>query len=187
MDNYWTAFLKGENNALGSLYTDIFEPLVFRAISYTKDPEVARDIVSQLFMELVAVPKKARLERWKKVRDPKSFLAVIVRNKCLDHVRVFSNRQRLHKRLAEEAEVNVNEDDEMDFSIKLQECVSTLTDHERKLLKLHLNGYRNADIAHELKLSEKTVRNRLSLTRKMLAVRWQELFILITVLWSSRS
>ena len=66
LDNNWTAFLKGENNALGSLYADIFEPLVFRAISYTKDPEVARDIVSQLFMELVAVPKKLGLNAGKK-------------------------------------------------------------------------------------------------------------------------
>ena len=67
---------------------------------------------------------------------------------------------------------------------KLNQCISELSDAERKLLELHLDGYRNHVIAEELNLSEKTVRNKLSLTRKLLVIRWQKLFVFIWLLWN---
>jgi RNA polymerase sigma-70 factor (ECF subfamily) len=184
ISSHWKNFLEGNNSALGSLYEELFEPLVFRAISYTGDPEIARDIVAQLFSELILSPKSVRIERWEKVKDPHAFLLVIVRNKCLDHLRVTTNRQRIHKVYALEQDVVVTEDQEKQLYLKLERCLASLSDEEQKLLDLHLNGYRNAHIANELNLKEKTVRNRLSLTRKVLAIRWQQLFILLGWLWS---
>ncbi len=178
----WNFFLRGDNSALGSLYDEIFEPLVFCSIRYVNDPEVARDIVSQLFTELITTPPFSRFERWKKIRDPKAFLAVIVRNKSLDHLRVNSNRLRILENYPSEHDLSEQDDLEKQLSAKLEECISALKDVERKILELHLNGCRNGDIATELNITEKTVRNRLSLTRKILAIRWQQLFTLICLL-----
>jgi hypothetical protein len=48
----WNRFLKGGNNALGELYSDLFEPLVFVSFHYVNNNEIARDIVSNLFLLL---------------------------------------------------------------------------------------------------------------------------------------
>lgn len=180
----WSVFLEGDNLSLGALYEELFEPLVFRAISYTSDPEVARDIVSQVFAEMLAAPMSVRQERWSKVMDPNAFLLVIVRNKSLDHLRVTSNRLRILKGYIAENEKDILDDSEKELYTKLEKCIASLSEEERKLLDLHLNGYRNEEIANELKLAEKTVRNRLSTTRKLLAIRWQQLFIFISILWN---
>ncbi len=183
LEKHWFDFLEGDNHALGQLYTVIFEPLVFRAISYTGDPEIARDIVSQLFSELLSSPLNVRKGSWSQVRDIKAFLVVIVRNKCLDYQRVKVNRQRILKNYANE-QVSFSEDSpEKELFVKLDRCISELSADERSLLELHLNGYRNTEIASDLHLSEKTVRNKLSLTRKVLALKWHKLFILMGLLW----
>lgn len=183
LEKQWSHFLVGDNDALGKLYTDIFEPLVFRSISYTGDPEIARDIVSQLFSELLSSPVNVRQERWIKVRDPLAFLLVIVRNKSLDYLKITRNRDRILKHFAHDQQEVLEDSTETDLYVKLAQCVAELSESERELLELHLNGYRNAAIAQELQMSEKTVRNKLSLTRKVLTMRWNQLFIIITALW----
>ena len=183
-EKQWTEFLDGDNHALGEMYVAVFEPLVMRAIYYTRDLENARDIVSQLFTELLLVPKDIRRERWCQVLDPKSFLSVIVRNKCLDHLRVVSNRQRILNSMPQNQAFFSEDSSEKELFGKLNQCISELSDAERKLLELHLDGYRNHVIAEELNLSEKTVRNKLSLTRKLLVIRWHKLFIFIWLLWN---
>ena len=55
---YWQSYLKGDNDALAKLYVELFEPLVLKAIFYTKKPEIARDIVSSLFVSLLELDKE---------------------------------------------------------------------------------------------------------------------------------
>ncbi|MCE2711139.1 MAG: hypothetical protein LW688_01205 [Cryomorphaceae bacterium] len=43
LEEHWSDFLDGDNGALGKLYAEVFEPLVFRAIYYTRESEIARD------------------------------------------------------------------------------------------------------------------------------------------------
>lgn len=182
-EKHWSDYLEGDDRALGELYSTIFEPLVFRAIYYLREPENARDIVSQVFEELLSAPVEIRKHRWRDIRDTNAFLLVIVRNKCLDYLKVNANRQRILKGLPQEQALHPEENMEKELFAKLNECISQLSDEERQLLEMHLNGYRNAAIATELNLSEKTVRNKLSITRKLLTVRWQQLFIFIGFLW----
>ena len=183
-EKHWSDFIEGDNRALGELYVSMFEPLVFRAISYTGDPEIARDIVSQLFSELLSSPVNVRQKRWIKVRDPFAFLLVIVRNKSLDYLKVTRNRDRILKHFAHDQKEVIEDSTETELYVKLAQCVAELSESERELLELHLNGYKNAAIAQELQMSEKTVRNKLSLTRKVLMMRWNQLFIIITTLWN---
>jgi hypothetical protein len=41
LEKNWSDFLDGDNGALGKLYAEVFEPLVFRAIYYTRESEIA--------------------------------------------------------------------------------------------------------------------------------------------------
>jgi len=52
---------------------------------------------------------------------------------------------------------------------------------EQQLLQLHLAGYNNEEIAERKNYYEKTVRNKLSLTRKKLIYLWKNLILIL--LW----
>ncbi|MEY3200008.1 MAG: hypothetical protein RJA13_1966 [Bacteroidota bacterium] len=59
----WNRFLRGDNEALGELYSDLFEPLVFVSFYYVKNNETARDIVSNLFVSLLVTSVEVRNEK----------------------------------------------------------------------------------------------------------------------------
>ena len=88
--NSWNEYVNGNNSALGELYTAIFEKLVFRAIYYTKNPEIARDIVSELFVSLIELNPDERKQRWSSTQNVEALLLAIIRNKCLDYLKIKS-------------------------------------------------------------------------------------------------
>jgi RNA polymerase sigma-70 factor (ECF subfamily) len=47
-----------------------------------------------------------------------------------------------------------------------EEILSILSPKEQEIFQLHLDGYKNEEIAEKQKLTEKTVRNKLSISRK---------------------
>ncbi len=180
--DYWNRYVNGNNLALGELYVAIFEKLVFRAIYYTKNPETARDIVSDLFVSLIELNSNERKKRWEQTLNPEFLLLAIVRNKCLDFLKIESGRLRILK----QQEIDtINDMQEMSDIIKhLEQCMHELTADERKIIKLHLKGFTNHEIGDEFQISEKTVRNKLSLSRKRIIKLWHQMSLLIHFLWS---
>ena len=180
--NYWNQYVNGNNHALGELYVTIFEKLVFRAIYYTKNPETARDIVSDLFVSLIELNHDARREHWSEIKNIEALLLAIVRNKCLDNLKISAGRQRILKVL-DSSEENTQEE-KVELIKHLEDCISELSDEERKLMNLHLTGYTNNEIGNTLQISEKTVRNKLSLSRKRIIKMWHQMSLLIHFLWN---
>lgn len=181
-NKYWNQYVNGNNHALGELYVAIFEKLVFRAIYYTKNPETARDIVSELFVSLIELNSNERKKRWEQTLNPDFLLLAIVRNKCLDFLKIEAGRLRILK----QQEIDtINYAQEMSDIIKhLEQCMHELTADERNLMNLHLHGFNNQEIGETLQISEKTVRNKLSLSRKRIIKLWHQLSLLIHFLWS---
>ncbi len=81
----WIAFINGNNQALSEVYEPYFQPLVFVAIKYVKDIEVAQDITSELFVKLLETDSQIRKEKWGEVKDVKAFLATIIKCRSLDY------------------------------------------------------------------------------------------------------
>ena len=184
LEAHWKNFLHGDNHALGNVYSKLFEPLVFKAISYTKDIDQAKDIFSQLFTELISTQESIRKNKWSQVKDPLAFLSVIVRNKSIDVLRKQSNQTKLHNQLVDENHAT-RECTALEEQLQqLEHCIQKLSDDEKSLLTLHLQGYKNHELAAHFNVAEKTIRNRLSLTRKVLAFRWNQLFTLFLLLWN---
>jgi len=178
---YWRNYLGGDNEVLTKLYVNLFEPLVMKAIYYTKNPEVARDIVSALFVYLLELPKEERMRRWEGHSNFEFLLLCIVRNKCLDHLKIEQNRNRIQQQLETELETNTNDD----LITQLTTCIQQLKPKEKELIELHLQGYKNEEISEKLNLSEKTVRNKLSLSRQLIVKFWHQMVvILMTLLWN---
>ena len=180
--NSWNEYVNGNNSALGELYAAIFEKLVFRAIYYTKNPETARDIVSELFVSLIELNSNERKKRWEQTLNPEFLLLAIVRNKCLDFLKIESGRLRILKQ--QESTDLIDLQKENDIIKHLEQCLDELKEDERKLMNLHLNGFNNHEIGNTMQISEKTVRNKLSLSRKRIIKLWHQLSLLIYFLWS---
>lgn len=167
----WRGYLKGDSDTLSSLYSILFEPLLFQAIYFTKDPEEAKDIVSDLFAFFIAYPVAERNHRWKEIRDIESFLAGCIRKKCLDYLKKKNVRRRYQLSWANVIEHEVQETETI---IRfLEDSLRLLSNSEQELMTLHFNGFSNNEIAEKMNIKEKTVRNKLSLSRAKLARIWQ--------------
>ena len=180
--NSWNEYVNGNNSALGELYAVIFEKLVFRAIYYTKNPEIARDIVSELFVSLMELNPYERKQQWTETTNIEALLLAIVRNKCLDYLKITAGRLRILKEQESNEMTDLQEESEL---IKhLEQCMIELTEDERNLMNLHLRGFNNHEIGDAMQISEKTVRNKLSLSRKRIIKLWHQMSLLIHFLWS---
>ncbi len=177
MKEKWNEFIEGNNLALASLYETLFQPLLFISIKYTRDLEISRDLISELFTTLLETSISDRATKWQEVRELKAFLTIIIKNKSIDAVRTKTNRDKLGndwiKNQATKTEIKFINEEYTD------RCISLLNDDEKELILLHLEGYKNKEIGEKFNYSEKTVRNKLSLSRKKLVYIWKNLIILI--------
>jgi RNA polymerase sigma-70 factor (ECF subfamily) len=175
----WDAFLQGDNESLALLYKPYFETLLFTALKYVKNKEIAQDITSELFTSLLETDITIRQTKWNQIRDIQAFLSTIIKCRALDHLKQEKNRQRLrNENLTSNNEINEKQKDELEH---LNICILQLPLEEQKLIQLHLAGYKNEEIAEKQNYSEKTVRNKLSLSRKKLIYLWKNLILIL--LW----
>lgn len=175
MKDKWEDFLNGNNCALADLYDELFLPLLFVSIKYTKDKDLSRDIISDVFLSLIETPVELRLKKWKEVREIKSFLIIIVRNKSIDAIRTILNRNQIEKVLTiHQLEYCEQEFLQIDH---FEKTISLLNESEKELFELHFDGYSNIEISEQLNYSEKTVRNKLSISRKKLIYFWKNLIL----------
>lgn len=165
----WDRFVQGDDAALGSLYSELFEPLVFVSFYLVKDNDVARDIVGDLFVTLLAEDVKNRKLKWLNVNAVKTYLAAAVRNKSIDYLRKYKPQERNSTRI--EIEITLEENPFYAESLNL------LNEDEKALFQLHLDGFKNDEIAQNYQVTEKTVRNKLSLSRKKMKSYFNSLLI----------
>lgn len=176
---HWEDFIHGNNAALTFVYEPLFEPLLFVALKYVRNTEVAQDITSELFTSLLETEIAVRKTKWSQIRDIQAFLSTIIKCRAIDHTRQEKNRQRLrNENLTTPFYTDVKQKEELDH---LNVCILKLPIEEQQLLQLHLAGYNNEEIAERKNYNEKTVRNKLSLTRKKLNYLWKNLILIL--LW----
>jgi RNA polymerase sigma factor (sigma-70 family) len=179
MQEKWNLYVKGNNVALASLYDDLFQPLLFISVKYTRDLEISSDIISELFTTLLETSLIEREKRWKEIREIQAFLTIIIRNKSIDFVRTKTNRDKLginwKKIQVLKTEIEYINEEYIDH------CISLLNDEEKWLILLHIEGYKNREISEKLNYSEKTIRNKLCLCRKKLMYFWKNLLMYIVL------
>ena len=172
-NQYWNDFLHGDNHALGMLYHELFEPLVFVAYHKTKKMEVARDIVSELFVSILSTKNEVRKSKWENIESIHAYLTSAVKNKSIDYLR----SEQAHTKIL----TQISDDVTVTEAINLEEGLRLIPTNETELFQLHLDGYSNTEIAEQKMISEKTVRNKLSMTRRKMAVIYKSFLTL--ALW----
>ena len=129
----------GDLKSLGDLYQRYMDLVYGVCLKYLKDPDKAKDSVMQIFEELVTKLKKHEVENFK------SWLYQLAKNHCLMQLRTPKNLKTVElpeSLMQSEENVHLNGvlEKEENFK-KLEYCLGTLSEEQRKVVKLfYLEG-----------------------------------------------
>nr|WP_315140440.1 RNA polymerase sigma factor [uncultured Flavobacterium sp.] len=168
------SFCQGDNNALGKLYQQWLPELYLVAFRYLKSSHEAEDVVADCFEKLLMMPVQKRQEKFIENQiNIKALMIVIVKNKCLDHLKTNKNRGGIidkiknlwpsttpnlaHKKFTEE---------------NFESLFVCLLDREQTILRLNMDGFSHQEISAQLNISEKTISNTLSISRNKIRELW---------------
>lgn len=159
-------FLQGDNAALEETVRLYSDALVRFAFCYVKDSATAEDIMEDAFVALIVKRKSFEAEE-----QLRAYLYKVVRNKCLDHIRV-------HKRqvpLSDFANVFVSENAERAVLQREREravhrALSQLPTQYKEVLQLtYFGGYGVEELCNALGKTQKQIYNLLARAKTSLA------------------
>ena len=167
-------FSEGDNNALSQLYKAWLPELYLVAYRYVQSQEEAEDVVADCFEKLFGMSLGLRKQKFiDEEINLKALLLVMVKNKSLDVIKIKKNRNRIVDTIKEFIPVigfNFGEQNLNDANFKTM--LNCLPEKEQKIASLHIDGFSLEEISKQLNISEKTVSNLLSLSRKKLKLLW---------------
>jgi RNA polymerase sigma-70 factor (ECF subfamily) len=158
----------GSETAYQQVFDLYYRNLVVFAMKYVADPEVAKDLVQDLFLGMYESRREIRIQV-----SLRSYLYSAVRNKCLNHLKQKSVREK-HAALTKASETEGNTELEekihaTELESRIFELVSQLPDKCRQIFIMsRVAGKRNSEIADELNLSKRTVETQISNALKSL-------------------
>jgi len=165
--NYKSLIAHGDQRKFSQLMELTSEELLWFAIGFLKNKEIAEEIVSDVFVNIWN--KRADLE---KIINLKSYLFICVRNGCLSHLRKVKNEKIISIESVNEYSflpVEGPEDSLIEKEIieQIYAAIETLPCKCKLAFTLaKINGLKYREIAEVLGISEKTVNNHLVLAVK---------------------
>lgn len=152
--------------AFSELYNRYKKPLVSLALSKI-DNEAVEDIVHDLFVKIWTNRDQIQINL-----QFKAYIYRALRNKILDFI---AHQSHERKYLDSLIEYHTNYQDSTDYHIREKQFLLELdrlmfkyNHNDKEILNLRMQGYSNNEIAEQLGLSEKPIRNRYSLILKSL-------------------
>lgn len=149
-----------------------FRPLCAFGYRFIADTEAIQDLVQSVFISLW--DQRDNFENEKAV---KAYLYTSVKNKCLNHLKHLSVREKHEQQLIYELESGqtytqqILEEDV--FHLLYQE-IEKLPKSAKRIMLLALKGLKNKEIAETLKISENTVKTQKKIAYSKLKDRLSE-------------
>lgn len=141
---------------------------------YVQSQQEAEDVVADCFEKLFKMSVEKRKQKFiVEEIDIMALLLLMVKNKSLDVIKIKNNRNRIVDGIKKlfpivgfsgVGETITNDD----FKLLL----TCLPKKEQKVLTMSIEGYTNEEIAQQLRVSEKTISNMLSIARKKVKELW---------------
>jgi RNA polymerase sigma-70 factor (ECF subfamily) len=157
-----------------TIFDNHFRPLCAFGYRYLDDKETVQDQVQSVFISLW--DHRSNFENGNE-KGIKSFLYTSVRNKCLNHLKHLSVRQKHENQIIYELEstqmVNHHIIEEDTFNLLYQE-IEKLPNSARKIMLLAHKGLKNKEIAEILGVSENTVKTQKKIAYSKLKDRLSE-------------
>ena len=165
-------------NALYSIYADM---LYWFILGLTKSPTEAQDVLQDTFLKIWQMRERIDLEL-----SFKTYLYTIARNRIIDSVRRQVNNVAFDDFVCSEDFQNYSENDIErninfdEFKEKLSKAKAKLSPKQKEIFELSREkGHSITEIATMLQLSEKTVKNQLTLALKVMKSELSFYFIFL--------
>jgi RNA polymerase sigma-70 factor (ECF subfamily) len=178
---------RGSYNAFNALYKMYSARLYAFVLKMTKSHSLTADIVQDVFI-------KIWLNRSTISSDGafQSYIFTIAKNRVIDKMRSNVNSPVFTDYVAYLNENDISEESITtalsydDFVRSLENAKNELSDTQRRIFELNKEqGFKNAEIAEMLQLSEQTVKNQLSITLKILRERMKNYSFLFFIFFLS--
>lgn len=179
LDELLIAINKNDKYAFAEFYHRYKKPLYLYGLKKLGNPDEVDDLLQDLFTSLWVNREKIDFNK-----EISSYLYVSLRNKIIDFIAKSKNRN-----VYEESVRNFSEgfENTTDFKVRTQIFMEQidllLKEHpnlQQRIFKMRFyQNMDNREIASELGISEKTVRNQLSILLKVLRVKIRILFFLV--------
>lgn len=145
---------KGDKEAFGQLYAEIYTDLYKFAYYTLKNEEDAKDAVSDAVMDAYAGISKLKSEE-----AFKAWMFQILSAKCKRKLKEYATHGH-NAPLEDAADLTVDGKEE---SIELKNAFDALTDEERTIISMNVfGGYDSGEISDILKMNRNTVRSKQS-------------------------
>ncbi|PXY03229.1 hypothetical protein DF185_03865 [Marinifilum breve] len=154
-----------DKNAFRLLFETYHAQLFRFAETYVCSPDLAEDIVQEVFIKLW------ENSHIKISRSLRSYLFLMVKNACIDHLRSVKLEDKKKLKLAEaqiiSESVGVNLDSEV--SLKIKRAIDELPDQCKEVYRMSVySGLKHAEIADELDISVNAVKVQVYRAKKLL-------------------
>ena len=165
--NYKSLIAHGDQRKFSQLMELTSEELLWFAIGFLKNKEIAEEIVSDVYVKIWN--NRSHLEE---IINLKSYLFICVRNGCLSHLRKVKNEKIIYTDSVNEYSflpVEGPEDSLIEKEIieQIYAAIETLPCKCKLAFTLaKINGLKYREIAEVLEITEKTVNNHLVLAVK---------------------
>lgn len=168
-------YVDGDNEALADLYSHASKRLLLLAYSKCHDQELSRDVVHDVFERMLHLPVTKRQDYFGGIDgNIEAYLYVAVKNKCADAIKVEANRENILKSIRSFLTTGTTNQSLEKFSNDgLMEMLNNLQPKEQQIIRLHLDGYTNEEIAASLQITYNTVKNNIYEAKKKLRRLWR--------------
>ncbi len=148
--------LKVDKQVFKKIFDSFYKGLILFAKKYVIDPDLAEDIVQEVFVMLW----EKRVDM-KNIDAVKSLLYASVRNKALNHFRhqkvIDRHHEEMKQELSQEFFFKNHLIEEETYRLVLQ-AITELPEQSQKVCVMSINGVKNAQIAEELEITTSTVK-----------------------------
>jgi len=162
-------FRRGKTKAFEQIFVELYGGLTYFAQEIVKDPEAAKDIVTDSMVILWG-----KNQDFENMRAIKAFMYITIRNACLNLLR----RKKLEKsyfgvlkdELDEEVEKNriMQAIFDAETLAAVNRAIETLPPQARRVMKLTIEGLSSEEIGAAMNVTEQTVRNTRGRARELL-------------------
>jgi RNA polymerase sigma-70 factor (family 1) len=157
-----SAFNNGDEKAFLRIYSFYKEKLTAFSIKFIKCPELAKDIVQEVFIVLLESGSKFNTQA-----SLQSFLYTVTKHKVIDHFRKASSDTKLKEQILYYIEKEQNSPENLvidsEYQTFFQEALIRLPAQKRLIYQLsRVENFTYEEIAIRLGLSKNTVRNHMA-------------------------
>jgi RNA polymerase sigma-70 factor, ECF subfamily len=166
-------------NAFEGLFRELFKPLCSFAMKLTGDPDDAKNLVHEVFIQVWD-----KFDSLPASTNYKSYCFTAVRNKCLNYIRD-KKKFVLLSNVPEELLIRTDPGlESAELQQKIEEGISSLPEKCRIIFELNrMEGLRYSQIAEKLNISVKTVEAQMSKALAVMKEHLKEFLSIIFLLW----